>query len=416
MKRFGFRARLTAAIALLIAAVTGFFSFYVPRSQETAADEGLRTRAVNLGRVLASLVAPALEFDSPDEAQRQLLLVRDDHDLVRVVAFDDAGRVVANYRAPGAAAPDAAYAVPLDVDARATGDQLTAVVPLRSTDDRVIGGLELVMSRASVVAARTRSQRNAVLVSAIILLLGIVVARLITRPLVGTAVQLASVSESLIVAAREQETSAAQEGAAVEETRLSMETLLSSAQEIANRSSEVLGNSERSMSRNREIAQKIGELGAMLESIMQIADKTDLLALNAALEGTRAGEAGKGFALVAAEMRRLAENVMGTAEEIRQLIHQMHAASESAVDASREGTVSSEKIALLTQQQKQATEAVIVSMDEMTNVLNQTLAGIQRSTQSANTLADLARVLTGMIGRPGAVPTDNPAADLDAVA
>ena len=147
---------------------------------------------------------------------------------------------------------------------------------------------------------------------------------------------------------------------------------------------------------------------------MKIADKTDLLALNAALEGRRAGEAGKGFALVAAEMRRLAENVMTTAEQIRSMMKLMHDASQGAVESSRIGTVSSEKIALLTQGQKQATEAVIQSMDEMTNVLAQTLAGIQRSTISANTLADVARVLTGMIGRHGPAAGASPPRPKDA--
>ena len=67
------------------------------------------------------------------------------------------------------------------------------------------------------------------------------------------------------------------------------------------------------------------------------ADKSDLLALNASLEGTKAGEAGRGFALVAAEMRRLAESVMAAAREIKQLASDIRTAAADTVCAGEDG-------------------------------------------------------------------------------
>jgi methyl-accepting chemotaxis protein len=197
----------------------------------------------------------------------------------------------------------------------------------------------------------------------------------------------------------------------VAETRRSMETLLDSAQQIADRSGEVLGNAERSTGGSQQIASRIGTLNELAENvaellriIMQIADKTDLLALNASLEGTRAGEAGKGFALVAAEMRRLAENVVESVAGIRGLMKDMRDASQAAVLASQEGTKSStatthsaREIALLTQEQRQATEQVMASMDEMGDILSHTLHGIQRTTSSASQLTALSGKLARMV-------------------
>src|SRR5262249_30141195 len=153
-----------------------------------------------------------------------------------------------------------------------------------------------------------------------VLLIGTGVSFVVTRPLVR-------VSTDLLTAAREQEASMAQGAAEVEETRRTMELLVNSAQQIADRCSAVLANAESTLSGTRHITECINELNVhaekvaeLLATIMQVADRTDLLALNAALEGTKAGEAGKGFTLVAAEMRRLAENVMESVSGIRKLM------------------------------------------------------------------------------------------------
>ena len=72
---------------------------------------------------------------------------------------------------------------------------------------------------------------------------------------------------------------------------------------------------------------RVQQIGKIVEFINGVADKSDLLALNAELEGTKAGEVGRGFSLVAAEMRRLAENVLESTKEIEGLIEEIREAT-----------------------------------------------------------------------------------------
>ncbi len=82
---------------------------------------------------------------------------------------------------------------------------------------------------------------------------------------------------------------------------------------------------------------RVQQVGRIIEFIDGIADKADLLALNAELEGNKAGEVGRGFSLVAAEMRRLAESVMQSTREIAGLIEEIRDATNAAVMATEAG-------------------------------------------------------------------------------
>jgi uncharacterized phage infection (PIP) family protein YhgE len=199
----------------------------------------------------------------------------------------------------------------------------------------------------------------------------------------------------------------------VEETQRTMETLLSSAKKIAESAQTVFKSAEKTQANNRIISDRASELkshteriGEILESIKEIADRSDLLALNASLEGLRAGEAGKGFTLVAAEMRRLAENIKGSVADIKELLSDIRESALSSVLAIEEGTRLSErttdsalKITLITQQQQSGTEQVTQSMEELSHLINQGLAGTRQVTMAAGDLARLSEDLRGSMDR-----------------
>jgi hypothetical protein len=211
----------------------------------------------------------------------------------------------------------------------------------------------------------------------------------------------------ILAVAQQTEANAADEAAFVDETRRAMDGLVESASQIATSASAVLERAELSTSASRTIASRISELNAQAlkitdvsDVIRGIADKSDILALNASLEGSRAGEAGRGFALVGTEMRRLAETVMDAVRQIKQLANEIREVSQAAVLATEEGqkiaaetTQTSRQITLITSQQRTATEQVTQSVDEIQQFTRQAVNGAKQSRAAA---ADLLRT-TGQL-------------------
>jgi methyl-accepting chemotaxis protein len=129
-----------------------------------------------------------------------------------------------------------------------------------------------------------------------------------------------------------------------------------------------------------DLGAKSDQIGAIVETIDDIAEQTNLLALNAAIEAARAGEQGKGFAVVADEVRKLAERSSRATKEIASLIAEVQSGTEEAVKAMHAGASEVEQGAKLAVQAG-------ASLDEITDAVEATKAAADRITGSVESMS-----------------------------
>ncbi len=416
MRALGLRTKLVVTYTGLFLAFTLAFAWYLIERQGTIASQALETRAKGLSGILAKLIAPAVDLDlDKSQVENSLAAIKGHQDLLYVVVLKADGSVYLRHSEMHVPSGSELLESSDTTRVEQRGEILNVLEPIRS-NGKDIGTLAAGFSRQSINQEIRTSTRTVMSFSAVIVLIGFlsawVISGTIARPMLELAKKLTRLSRDLAGLARSQETASSQQVSAIDETRGTMEVMLASAQQIAESSSAVLGNAERTVTGNRDVAHRIQELNnhaervaEILAAIMQVADRTDLLALNAALEGTKAGEAGRGFTLVATEMRRLAESVMESVAGIRRLMNDMRSASQSAVQAGQEGIALSEEttrsardIALVTQQQRKATEQVGRSMDDMAATVSEAMSSTRQTASTAQDLVYAALRLDRFVG------------------
>jgi methyl-accepting chemotaxis protein len=167
------------------------------------------------------------------------------------------------------------------------------------------------------------------------------------------------------------------------------------------------------------------QIGQIIATVNDIADQSNLLALNAAMEAARAGEAGRGFAVVAGEVRNLAEQSRQATAQVSGILSEIQKAANTAVMVTEKGTKSAEsgvelaqstgdsirvirehtqqavaaaeQIAATSRQQLAGMDQITRAMENISQGATQTQKGMHQVDQAAQTLNDLAKQLTNIV-------------------
>jgi methyl-accepting chemotaxis protein len=178
-----------------------------------------------------------------------------------------------------------------------------------------------------------------------------------------------------------------------------------------------------------DLGKRSQEIGSILDIINELAEQTNILSINATIEAAGAGEAGRRFAVVADEIRKLADRVGGSTKEIRGLIEEVRAAANTTVMVTEDGskavdvstrqfgdvaasfrrivelvantTQASREIELSTKQQTTAVEQASAAMADVAQTARDTEASSSQTMQTAAQLAALSQQLMRLVRTAG---------------
>lgn len=137
-----------------------------------------------------------------------------------------------------------------------------------------------------------------------------------------------------------------------------------------------------------ELGQRSGEIGQIVEVITGIADQTNLLALNAAIEAARAGEQGRGFAVVADEVRKLAEQSAQAAKEIAGLVDHTQSDTEKAIETMKAGSDEVASGSRLLESARETLETIFAVVGQVADQIQEVSAASEEMAGNTARVAD----------------------------
>lgn len=137
----------------------------------------------------------------------------------------------------------------------------------------------------------------------------------------------------------------------------------------------------------KRLAESSQEISKIVALISQIASRTNLLALNASIEAARAGEAGRGFAIVADEVRQLADRVAKALKEIEQIVRQIQSETGSVMTAMEEGTQQVIQGTNLAEQAKKSLDDIVQVSNRIDTLVRSITADTVKQTETSRTVA-----------------------------
>ena len=337
-------------------------------------------------------------------------------------------------------------------------DDLRAVIAGMDQEEH-----DLLAARAEAAEASARGAKATISAGALLSLLlvsvaGALITRQLTRQLGGAVASIRSSSAELQAAASQQATGSREQASATTEVSTTIRELLSTSRQIAESAQRVARIAEETAGGARagdqtvqraqeaiatikrqvdllvghmvELGQKSQQAGGILELTNELAEQTNILAINASIEAAGAGDAGKRFAVVADEIRKLADRVGGSTKEIRALIDDIRSSVNTTVMATEVGTKAvdagarqfgdvtasfrqiaalvgttteaAREIELSTKQQMTAVEQVNIAISNVAQATKESEASADQTLLTATQLTGLSRELLKMVKQDAA--------------